>query len=271
MKHKRFIAAAMALVVATTALAGCGSNKEDDAVSANGAIKKDQIESGLYIMTKNGDFYAPNTDGQNFDSEVTSGDARRIIYSNEDSKYIPTMYVDDKIVYFTSGAIPTNFGVEKFRDAGYTFGLYGIGKNSGGEYTFSSSSFIPGSTLESSFNGYLDDSDVATLLTVDGKEIAVDDLSVAGTFKCEKKDQKVKIAFMKGTYYNEVESYADEHVWYSAETASVLSYETTKNGFIVLNLPDGLKDGDYISVMGTGLMKISTKNRTQEDKDAGKN
>ena len=259
--RKKFISCV--LITATLcSLIGCGSQKTEEAVSAAGPYKLDQIQSGLYIMTKNGDFYSPNTDGQNFDNEVTSGDPRRIIYSYEDSKDIPTMYADDQIVYFTSGAIPTNFGVEKFRDAGYTFGLYGISKSSAGEYTFSNSNFISGSSLEGSFNGFLTDSDVATLLNVDGNALKVDDLSVAGTYKCGKKDQKVKLAFMRGTFYKEVETYADEHVWYSAETANVLTYETTKNGFIVLKLPDGLKDGEYISVMGTGLIHISSKNRS---------
>lgn len=246
----------------TTAAVGCGSKNTEDTTNTNGPYSVDQIQSGLYIMTKDGKFYTPDTSGQNFTNEVTASDPRRIIYSYEDSKVIPTMYADDKLVYFTTGSIPDNFGVEKFRDAGYTFGLYGISKSSGGEYVFTESSFIPDSTLEASFNGYISNGDIGVLQSVDGKPLDVDNFSVAGTYKCDKKDQKVKIAFMKGTFYSEVEAFADEHVWYSAETSNVLSYETTKNGFIVLNLPNGLKDGDFISVMNTGLIQVSEKTRS---------
>lgn len=260
-KIRRCLLSLLLIVSIATAAVGCGSQKSDDAANSNGPYSIDQIQSGLYIMTGDGKFYTPDTSGQNFTNEVTSSDPRRIIYSYEDNKEIPIMYKDDKLVYFTSGTIPDNFGVEKFRDVGYTFGLYGISKNSGGEYTFNASSFIPNSTLEQSFNGYISDGDLGILLSVDEKPVDVDDLSIAGTYKCSKKDQKVKLAFMKGTFYNEVEAFADEHVWYSAETSNVLSYETTKNGFIVLNLPDGLKDGDYISVMNTGLIQVSSKNR----------
>lgn len=251
----------MLITVMTTALVGCGSKSEENVVSVNGPYSIDQIQSGLFIMTKDGEFYTPDTSGQNFTNEVTSSDPRRIIYSYEDNKVIPTLYADDKLVYFTTDSIPSNFGVEKFRDVGYTFGLYGISKSSGGEYTFTEADFIPDSTIEQSFNGYISNNDIATILTVDGKAVDVDNFSVAGTYKCDKKDQKVKIAFMKGTFYSEVEAFADEHVWYSAETSNVLSYETTKNGFIVLQLPDGLNNGDFISVMNTGLMQISIKNR----------
>lgn len=261
-KIKKSLISFLLTMAITTALVGCGSQKVEDTTSTNGPYSIDQIQSGLYIMTGDGKFYTPDTSGQNFTNEVTSSDPRRIIYSYEDNKEIPTLYADDKLVYFTSGTIPDNFGVEKFRDAGYTFGLYGISKNSGGEYTFNASSFIPESTLEQSFNGYISDGEFGTLLSVDEKPVDVDNLSVAGTYKCSKKDQKVKLSFMKGTFYNEVEAFADEHVWYSAETSNVLSYETTKNGFIVLNLPDGLEDGDFISVMNTGLIQISGKNRS---------
>lgn len=216
-------------------------------------------------MSEDGKFYYPNIEGQNFTNETTSADSRRIIYSPNDSKYIPTLYADDMLVYFTTGSIPTTIGVEKFCDSGYTCGLYGISQASNGNYTFTGDNFIPNSTLQSSFNGYVSSSDIATILSVDGEKLTVSDVTDAGTIKCNEAGEEMTIAFMKGTFYNEVKAVADEHLWYSEETMSVPDYEMTKNGFIILSLPGSLDDGDYISVMGTGLIRISDENRPVQD------
>ena len=74
----------------------------------------------------------------------------------------------------------------------------------------------------------------------------------------------VGLAFTKGTYYSSVDTYADERVWYSEEVSQIPNYEMTKNGFVVLTLPGSVSDGDYISVMGTGLFHVSDKERASE-------
>lgn len=253
---------AAVMLVCIWMVTGCGKEAEKERLE-NEPYRADEISEGLYIMTAGGEFYYPNNDGENFTGETTGGDARRIIYSLNDSKYIPTLYRDDRLVYFTPKKIPDSFGIEKFRDAGYTFGLYGLSKSSSGGYVFNEDNFIPDSSLCATFNGYLS-GNIATLVTVDGKEPENGDISLAGIYKCKKKGESKKIAFLKGTYYNEVDTSADEHVWYSAETSSVISYQVTKNGFIILELPDSVKDGDYLSVAGTGLIHVSDKNRPEE-------
>lgn len=244
---------------------GCGKSKNENEsiVDPNAPLSIENIREGIYIMSKDGKFYYPNTDGQNFSSEVTSADARRIICSKNDEKYIPTLYADDYLVYFTLGTIPTSFGVEKFYDSGYTCGLYGMSMGTNGNYTFSGGNLISGSSLNSSFNGYVQSTDVVSILSLNDSSFSGDYVTPAGTIRCSEKGQKLKISFVKGTFYNEIETIADEHIWYSEETMSIASYEMTKNGFIILRLPDSVKDGDYLSVKGTGLFQISEQNRPE--------
>lgn len=257
-KAARILAAVAVCMCAAT---GCG---KETPRQENEPYQSGDISEGLYIMSDSGDFYSPNRSGENFTGEAAAaGDERRIISSLNDTKYIPTLYRNDRLVYFTHDKIPDSFGIEKFRDAGYTFGLYGLSRSSGGEYVFGEECLIQDSSLYNTFNGYLN-GNTAVLVSVDGNPPEYDDISLAGTFRCKKKGEKKTIAFLKGTYYSEVETTADEHVWYSSETSSVISYQVTKNGFIILELPDTIKDGDYLSVAGTGLIHVSDRDRPEE-------
>lgn len=263
---KRFRQKLLLLLVFTLCFglcSGCGKSKKenDSMVDPNAPLSIENIREGIYIMSKDGKFYYPNTDGQNFSSEVTSADARRIICSKNDAKYIPTLYADDYLVYFTLGTIPTSFGVERFCDSGYTCGLYGVSMGTNGNYTFSAKNLISGSSLNASLNGYVQSTDMVSILSLNDSSFSLENVTPAGTIKCSEKEQKLKISFVKGTFYNEIETIADEHIWYSAETMSIASYEMTKNGFIILRLPDSVKDGDYLSVAGTGLFQVSGQNR----------
>lgn len=259
---KKAIIDFLAAVIFVGTLNGCGRDQQTAAKEdPKDPLTIESVSEGLYIMSDAGMFYSPDTEGQNFKTEVTSSDAGRIICSKNDTKYIPTLYADDCLVYFTYGEIPATFGVEKFCDSGYTCGLYGISKGSGGNYTFSGANMIGGSELSNVFGGYLQAGDVISILSVDDRDIADTDVTPAGTIRCEEPGQKLRISFMKGTFYNEIETVADEHIWYSEETSSIPSYDITKNGFIILQLPNTVADGDYISVMGTGLFQISKEKR----------
>lgn len=262
-KTKRIAFTSAILLLCAGMFSGCSGSAEEQ-TDPNAPLEIDNITSGIYVMSTDGKFYSPNTDGQNFSGEVTSADAGRIICSKEDSKYIPTIYADDRLVFFTTDEIPETMGVEKFADAGYTYGLYGLYQGNNGSYSFTDDNFIEGSSLKESFNGFLGDSGVANVVSLNGKELKTSDFTEAGTIKCGKMDEKKKLAFMKGTFYNEVDVYADEHVWYSDMTASIPDYEMTKNGFVILTLPASIGDGDYFSVMNTGLICKSDKNRPKE-------
>lgn len=259
---KKIAMALVAMSVFTGLLGGCSNKKESvSEIDLNAPLSIENIREGIYIMSTDGEFYYPNRDGQNFKAEVLSSNASRIICSLNDTKYIPTLYADDSLVYFTLGSIPSSFGVEKFCDSGYTCGLFGISKGSNRKYTFSKDNLIGESMLVKSLNGFMQAGDIFSILSLDDRDIEDSDVTPAGTIQCEKLGQKRKISFMKGTFYNEVETVADMHIWYSEETSNIPSYETTKNGFIILRLPTTITDGDYVSIMGTGLFRVSKDDR----------
>lgn len=267
-KIKRLAVVSAAVLAITGLLTGCGGSTQPVEDDKNAPLSVKDISSGIYVMSADGKFYYPNTEGQNFSGEVTSAQTDRIVYSRNDSKYIPTLYKDDKLVMFTTSEIPETMGVEKFADAGYTYGLYRLSQGNNGSFSFTDDNFINGSTLQASFNEFLGDSGVANIVTVGDKNLTSLDLTDAGTIKCSELGEKKTLSFMKGTFYSEVEAIADEHVWYSDETSCIPDYEMTKNGFIILTLPDSIKDGDYFSVMNTGLILKSGDNRPTEKEES---
>jgi len=265
---KRIISILMLCVLVLGCLTGCsltGNDKEQEIVT--GAISFKDAGEGLYIMTAKGELYQANTLGQNFDKESTAAKANRIVISHENQKYIPKFYKDDKLVYFASTAagIPTAYTVEKFRNGGYTIGLYDLKQASNGYYTFKAENLLDDSDLKKQISEAVGD-DIISLVSIDNEKLNDSDLNKAGCIDDMGEDEQVTLGLMKGTRYSEVKTIADTVVYYSVSTHSIGTYKTTKNGYIEIELPPEIQDG-YVSINNSGLFQIMNENRpTNEDK-----
>lgn len=236
-------------IVAST-LCGCGTGQVlEKTQKPSDPINIEDASDGYYILTKDNKLYSPNTMYQTFSGTTNSANPDRLIYSAKNSKFIPKLYEDDKLVYFSDKEIPEKFMVESFNPTGYTIGIFGISKTSTGEYGFSDSTVIPQSAF--SENG-VDGNYVFE--TVNGRKLNTARLTKAGTIKGLKKNEKVKLSCMKGTKYGELSTTADTRCFYSAYTENITKYKKTKNGYIILELPKG-NDYKYISVEDSGLIE----------------
>lgn len=240
-------------------LTGCSLFPEKEPDKSE-PISVENIETGIYIMTADGKFYAPNTEGQSFSNVAISANPTRIVASYEDKKFIPTLYKDDHLVYFTKSAIPEKFAVERFRDVGFTTGLYQLSLGSDGNYSFNEKALVGGSLSQTVTAAMGDSNYNITIVTVNGKPLSEDMITEAGTIANLKKDENVKFGVMRGSYYAEFEAIADEHIYYSSATSYITTYKTTKNGYVVLQFPSDVTEG-YISVDNTGLFYKSNENR----------
>ena len=250
------------LLLSSVCLTGCiGDKDKDEEEVVTGAISMKDATDGLYIMTSEGELYKANTVGQNFDKETTTAKADRIIVSHENQKYIPKFYKDDKLVYFasTSAGIPSSYTVEKFRNGGYTIGVYNLQQASSGYYTFKQENLLQDSDLKSKLSETIGD-DIISLVSIDDEKLKDSDLNKAGCVDDMDEDQEVTLGLMKGTKYFELNTIADSVVYYSVSTHSIGTYKTTKNGYIEIELPEEIKSG-YVSINNTGLFQVMEEDR----------
>lgn len=262
-KRKKGLFISLMLMVALLT-GGCGSLDEmiekDDSLYKTLSLKDVVGGEGVYILGSDNKVYQTNTDNQTFSNTVTSSDTSRMIYSVDGNKYIPTLYKDDYLIYVCKSEIPAEFEVERFRATDDTIGISEIKKSSQGTYTFSPKRIVVNSSVYDKAYENLADAKAVTILSINGNKNIGEMLSEAGTIDGLEKGKDVDIELMRGTMYSEGKIKADTKFYYSVATATINTYTTTKNGYIILKLPDNITKG-YISVDGRGLMRVSDENR----------
>ena len=262
-KRKKGLFISLMLMIALLT-GGCGSLDEmiekDDSLYKTLSLKDVVGGEGVYILGSDNKVYQTNIDNQTFSNTVTSSDTSRMIYSVDGNKYIPTLYKDDYLIYVCKSEIPEEFEVERFRATEDTIGISGIKKSSKGTYTFSPNRIVVNSNVYDKSYANLSDAKAVTILSINGNKNIGEMLSEAGTIDGLEKGKDVDIELMRGTMYSEGKIKADTKFYYSVATATINTYTTTKNGYIILKLPDNITKG-YISVDGRGIMRVSDENR----------
>lgn len=246
----------LVMLVCAVMIGCCGCQAKT--VEENDTITVNDLSDGLYIMSQEGDFYKSNTSGQNFTNQTKSADAKRVIVSYKNEKAVPTLFADDYLIFLSYSDLPQKFNVEKFHDAGYTVGLYQLSKGTDGTYGFTQSNIINSTSIEDKVS--IKGSDWVRVMSINGEAFSDADVSYAGTITGLNLDDTVTLGCMLGTHYTDVTATVDTRVWYSFSTLEINSYQTTKNGYIVLDIPEELKDS-YVSIEGYGLMYISSEER----------
>lgn len=241
-------------------LAGC--SKDDiieKKVDLSKAVDESDIEDGLYILTAKGKYYKPNTENQTFSDASIQASSNRIIWSVDNKKAIPTLYKDDKLVYFSKSMLEEDFIIEKFKSMGYSIGVFGLSTGTNGEINISSNNLVTSSTLETQLKKTMVSDENITLEEIGGNKINADKLLSGGIIPDLKKNKKYKIGVYKGTYYGETEVKADTKFFVSEKTDYTSGFEKTKSGYFIVNTGN-LKNG-YYSVNGEGLFRVTDEKR----------
>lgn len=259
MNHKSLCRKLAAIMLCSTVML-CGCSAIPEKVSMSDPIENPT--NGLYVLTSNGEYYAANKYGENFSGKASSGDAKRIVSSINNAKFVPEVYENDNIVYFSKNGIPSIFMVERFRDTGNSIGLTGLSKGTDGKYYFNNKSLVANSDAYTKLSNIGKSS--AAILTVNGNELTDDMVSEAGNILGLETDKPAHICYLVGTYYGEADVNVDTRIWYSSSTGSIGTYYTTKNGYIVLELPENIKD-EYVSIDNNGLIHINSTTREEAE------
>lgn len=265
MKNKKKILLLSVCVLSLLCGSLCGCSKEDvikTKEDKSKAVKEEQMEDGIYIRTKKGKFYKPNTDNQSFSGVGTQAGSDRVIWNTSGNKAIPTLYKDDELVCFSAQALTEDYVIEKFSPSGYSIGVYGLEKGTDGNINMTSNMMVKDSSLYTAMmekKGVLQEKGSIVIAELEGKKVKESDLKRGGILSGLEKDKSYTVGFFKGTYYTELKLKADTRFFVSKETDTIGGYQYTKSGYAIIDT-SSLEEG-YYSVNGEGLFHVVNKNR----------
>lgn len=284
--RKKCLFLAAAIAMASITVSGCKKEEQEPAgpiEQSLAAVTVNELKSGCYYVKNGGDFFELPTEGMNFDpsrpAETTTmepngiirKDANRIVDFVYKDNAIPILYKNDQLVFKASGNVPS-FTWERFRDQGYSIGLYGLSSSSAGKIQFEngksgndgtssitaaiSASLADGMTLD---NGFVLDK-------INGASLTGDNLRPGGIVAGLTKDAVANCDLYVGTALISACATADMRAFTSFELYTTDLYSNSPDGYAIIDIPDYLKSG-YYYINNAGLVKYYNVERGTDTAD----
>ena len=232
----------------------------------------EQLSSGTYYVVQDG-YYFPMYKGLfpgEDDGPGTSADpGRKMIYSTEDEIFIPTLYEDCELVYYSETGLLDYITWERYYDCGYTLGLWDI-KQMISERLYldldgDEDCIYPGTDLYDVYNLGAE----AVMIDKIGQTQATPDLLEDGMFASAnfEKGKEYDLAVYDGTYYHHYREKADIHAFKAYEVYASIEYETMQQeNFYKVEIPEYLVTG-YYRIGNKGMIRLVRGNSWGEDTD----
>lgn len=242
-------------------------------------IKKDAETEPIYELVpattlKENTFYVKNEDtfyklymGEtNIDSKyliAKESDPSRVLSFTKDDVMVPTMYKDDSLIYYTRSSIPS-FTWERFKDHGYTVGLYNLNAAESGKVQFvvGESKTDHGSASYTGLSQLPIEDAVIIIDKVGGQSLATSRLSECGSINGLKADEMANIDLYIGTEHHMITSTVDTHILSSMELYETNEYNLLPEGYASVKIPDYLMSGYYL-INGIGVVRYVANDRSE--------
>lgn len=268
LKKTRLIASILAMAIF---LCSCGAKpifkKEGEDYELKG-LTDEKLEEDQYYVKDNTTFYlAHDIEGNKLGNNKTT-DIKRVAWTMQDESLVPTMYSDGLIAYKSRSAAVSNINIERFKDIGYSIGLYNAEVDMDGYIKFKySSSVVKDSDLYTQLEEYK--SYDLRIVTING-EFVKDNLDLSGCIEGLEHDKTYTIEFYAGTQFLSIDVKADVKFYTSYEMYYVDSSADTTNGYVAIEMPDDAKSG-YYYVNGKGFFRYYNSLKSEVDKDQDMN
>lgn len=251
-KTKR-IGVCLATLLLGMAVTGCSTIiKEEPEVVLIPEYTVDTLPDGIFV--KAGDtFYQPYNGDKTFNNLPENTSAERIVWYTDNKIHVPEYKNGNQIVYKNKNTIPNQFVLEGFEHVCDTIGIRAIRLNAAGNYVMSSdASLHPTSDAYVKLTEYLEQGDIV-LDTINGDKIQSSMINKTGSISGLEKGQTYTLGFYIGTQYYDIQITADTEIYCSKSINTIVKYELTKSGYLILQMPDLLTPGLY-DLNGTGIV-----------------
>lgn len=189
----------------------------------------------------------------NAKSESKGVKSSRVFYMMEDQAMIPVHYKDEIIAYASAKADLRTVNLERFKDMGYSLGIFGGEVKEDGYYHFSGKSNVAAGSEAAEIFSQLPSEEIR-VVTIGDSDIKDFIDKESGIITGMNKGGVYKMEFYAGTYFYRHYFTADTQFLKSFEYYSYGSNKIsdTVNGYMCFETPNDLKSG-YYNINGTGL------------------
>lgn len=251
MKIKQWIMAAL-LFLSCVALTGCEQEifQDKNAKYRLNAVDDDDLVTNVYYVKDGTKFYQVHelsSSSAGIDLDVT-----KCAWSVDDETLIPSYFRNELLAYASSKVDTAAIRLERYKDCGYSIGVYGAAYEDGYISFQASSNTIKKTQARNAFDN--DKSNYILIETINGSPVNETMLNEAGMITGMEEGGAYEITYYAGTYYGTATVKADTHFFQSYEMYSLDDIDITKNGYVSIKLPSDLECG-YYNVNGAGFFK----------------
>lgn len=258
----------VSLLAISTLLTGCGVKKifrEEGEEYKLVALTDKKLEVNKYYVKDATTFYIVHEVEGNNEAKAVSkkADSKRLIWTTVDDSLIPSMYEDGLIAYKSKDSTLSDVNIERYKDIGWSFGIEGAEIDADGyiqvDYSMDA---IKNSNFYDTLKEY---SSYSIRIISINEEPAKDKFDpISGIITGLENNKTYMVEMYVGTEYKTVNITADVHLYQSYEMYYVESSIDTKNGYVAIELPDGINSG-YYNVNGAGLFKYYNTKKGEAD------
>ena len=227
-------------------LSGCGKKQ----IIENPNAKYD-LASYSVTELKTGSFYVK--DGSKFYEPYTPNGTKTVFWLGRDRSLVPSIYQDGSIVYPTQETSLSGIELERFEYIGYSIGVFNAKVDEDGYICFESGKdMITGWDAYNALKGM--ESTSIRIVTINDQPVTPAMISNYGIFTGMEENGLYQFGLYAGSYYHTITAKADAQLFETYETIQTEDAYTTKNGYLAIDFPEGLKSG-YYYIKDTGIFK----------------
>ena len=229
-----------------------------------------KLISGSYYVVQDGIYYPlvyyVDNHGMSSPTNVVQP-SRQIYFTTQDEVEIPVLFDDCELIYYSKEGILDYMTWERYYDLGYTIGLLDLKTMTSGRVYLDLSDekemhIIPDSEL------FEINELKAEKLLVDkiGGIQVTEDLISDGLILSTQKSKQYDLEIYTGTQYVHYLATANTHAFKAYELFASIEYETIKEGFFKIEIPEYLVTG-YYSLNDSGVFKLVRGSSYSPDTD----
>lgn len=248
---------AVLLLVCMAFQAGCSSSgvphHEDGKIPI---LKLKELPDAGYFVRKNNDYLPLYRLGRSFTASPKDTLEGRYLVISKTEALIPVVTAEDEIIYRNVSALPpSRYIFEGMKDAGYTVGLQFIYDNKLDKAKLKQRQEMPANSTGAVLYKEIENVSLTLFETINTIKLEQGLIDSNGFIANLEEGQKYMFGAFRGTVYEEYTVIADTRYFVSNYTRivedGVPAYSTTRSGYVVITMPDGLNEGLY-AINGAG-------------------
>lgn len=235
----------------------------EDAYKLSELSDNELIDDSYYVKDSAAFYELYQPEGENVSSRSNRQEDDRIFWLNKDESLIPALYQNEIIAYPSEDTTLSEINMERFKDVGWSIGLYGGYIDEDGYlcYSVKQNCIVDSEAFE-----VLSDapSDSIRIVSINDEPVSEDMLDSSGIILGLEENGTYQFNYYSGTKYGTSLITADYKFLQSYEIYSIEKAYTTKNGYLAIYMPEDAQSG-YYYLNGYGVFKYYAFKKGESD------